>query len=410
MLFRKKYSTIIENLENRKIIFFVWPRQVWKTTILKKVYNSLKTDKKLFLNLEILDYHKYFESFEEIKNLLIKNGFSSKIETDSLNSLGANTWENKFYLFLDEFHKVKNISWILKSLYDEFENLKIIVTWSNNIEINKNITESFAGRKRLINCYSLDFEEFIIWKENLEPLKIKLFIENPLNKGKINLYLEEFLIYWWYPEVVKTKSREEKKQVFADIFSFWFNKDILPEIKKDYKFNDFLKQVAFYNWELLNLNEISKNIWVSQPTVQNYIDLLEQSLILYPVRPFFTNKLKEIIKMPKYYFSDIGFRNFLINRFEFMNTEFWMLFENFIFSEMLKKWLHYNDIKFYRTKNGSTEVDFVLDLDKKAYEIKYKEKLKASDVKWLNKFSQSYPEFTTTVINKNNFYDSLINN
>jgi len=45
---------------------------------------------------------------------------------------------------LDEFHKVQNISWILKSLYDEFENLKIIVTGSNNIEINKNITESFA--------------------------------------------------------------------------------------------------------------------------------------------------------------------------------------------------------------------------------------------------------------------------
>jgi predicted AAA+ superfamily ATPase len=84
----------------------------------------------LFLNLEILDYHKYFESFSNIKNLLIKNGFNENKE--------------KFYLFLDEFHKVKNISWVLKSLYDEFENLKIIVTGSNNIEINKNITESFA--------------------------------------------------------------------------------------------------------------------------------------------------------------------------------------------------------------------------------------------------------------------------
>jgi len=88
----------------------------------------------------------------------------------------------RFYLFLDEFHKVKNISWILKSLYDEFDNLKIIVTGSNNIEINKNITESFAGRKRVINCYSLDFEEFIIWKEEINPKKVVNIIENPLNK------------------------------------------------------------------------------------------------------------------------------------------------------------------------------------------------------------------------------------
>lgn len=396
MKFRKKYKIIKKNLENRKIIFFIWPRQVGKTTILKEVFNNLDTEKKIFLNLEILDYHKYFKDFSSIKNLLIQNWFNEQKE--------------KFYLFLDEFHKIKNISWILKALYDEFENLKIIVTGSNNIEINKNIKESFAGRKRVINCYSLDFEEFIIWKEKIDSEKIEKFIKNPLNKWIINLYLEEFIIYWWYPEIVKTENKEDKKQIFQDIFSFWFNKDILPEIKKDYKFNDFLKQVAFYDWELLNLNQIAKNIWVSQPTIANYLFLLEQSLILYPVRPFFSNKLKEVIKMPKYYFSDIWFRNFLINRFDFINTEFWILFENFIFSELLKKWIYYNDIKFYRTKNGSTEVDFILDLEKKAFEIKYKEKLKDSDLKWLNKFNSIYPNFETKVINKNNFYEEIIKN
>jgi hypothetical protein len=41
----------------------------------------------------------------------------------------------------------------------------------------------------------LDFEEFIIWKENIDPNKLQNFIENPLNQGKINLYLEEFIIY-----------------------------------------------------------------------------------------------------------------------------------------------------------------------------------------------------------------------
>jgi len=47
--------------------------------------------------------------------------------------------------------------------------------------------------------------------------------------------------------VVKTENKTEKKQVFEDIFSFWFNKDILPEIKKDYKFNQFLKNLALRN-------------------------------------------------------------------------------------------------------------------------------------------------------------------
>jgi hypothetical protein len=46
-----------------------------------------------------------------------------------------------------------------------------------------------------------------------------------------------------------------------------------------------------------------------------------KSLLVYPLKPFFTNKLKEIVKMPKFYFIDNGFRNFLINRFEFLDDE-----------------------------------------------------------------------------------------
>jgi uncharacterized protein len=46
-----------------------------------------------------------------------------------------------------------------------------------------------------------------------------------------------------------------------------------------------------------------------------------KSLLVYPVKPFFTNKLKEIVKMPKIYFIDNGFKNFLINRFDFFDDE-----------------------------------------------------------------------------------------
>jgi len=41
----------------------------------------------------------------------------------------------------------------------------------------------------------LDFEEFVIWKEKISEDFVKKFIENPLNKAKINIYLEEFISY-----------------------------------------------------------------------------------------------------------------------------------------------------------------------------------------------------------------------
>ncbi len=393
MRYRKNISVLSNTLKERKIIFLLWPRQVWKTTLLKNIFDNVDTLKKLFLNLEIIDYHEYFRDYSSINNLLLKNWFNKN---------------EKFYLFLDEFHKVKNIDWIIKSLFDEYENIRIILSWSNNIEINKNIKESFAWRKRVINMFPLDFEEYIVWKENINIEEVKIFIQNPLNNGKINFYLEEFMIWWGYPEVVLQEKIEDKKQVLQDIFSFWFNKDILIEIKETYKFNNFIKQLSIRNWGLLNLNEISTQVWVSQPTWEHYFDLMFKSLLLYPVRPFFTNKLKEIVKMPKFYFIDNWFRNFLMWRYEFIQDEKWLLFENFIFSELLKKWVGHENIKYWRTKNWVQEVDFILEYSKTAFETKFKDNISKKEFSWLNAFIKDYEWFDTKVISKNNFYDLKI--
>lgn len=112
--------------------------------------------------------------------------------------------------------------------------------------------------------------------------------------------------------------------------------------------------------------------------------------------------------MPKIYFSDIWFRNFLINRFDFIDKEYWVLFENFIYSELLKSWKYFGDIKYWRTKNGSREVDFILELENKVYELKYKNRIKDSDLKWIKSFLSLYPNFGAKVLNKENFYEEIL--
>lgn len=89
-----------------------------------------------------------------------------------------------------------------------------------------------------------------------------------------------------------------------------------------------------------------------------------------------------------------------MNRFEFLDEEKWLLFENFIYSEFLKSWIYYDDIKFWRLKTWTNEVDLILESTKKAYEIKYKYKIKDSDLKWLKKFEKLYTNFEIEIINK----------
>jgi predicted AAA+ superfamily ATPase len=50
-------------------------------------------------------------------------------------------------------------------------------------------------------------------------------------------------------------------------------------------------------------------------TVERYIDLLEKSYIVFRVPPYYTNKMKEITKMQKIYFYDIGIRNALLGQY-----------------------------------------------------------------------------------------------
>jgi uncharacterized protein len=148
MKYRKIYDSADAILTSKHISFIIGPRQVGKTTFLRKMYDSLPRENKVWLNLENFEYHSFFRDFSSMTSFL-------RSQYDG---------EGILYLFLDEFQKVKHIDTILKLVYDELSWVKIIASGSNSIEINKNIGESFAGRKRVHTMYPLDFDEFLIWR------------------------------------------------------------------------------------------------------------------------------------------------------------------------------------------------------------------------------------------------------
>ena len=75
---------------------------------------------------------------------------------------------------------------------------------------------------------------------------------------------------------------------------------------------------------------------------------------------------------------------------------------------MIKNWINNFDIKYWRTSNWSNEIDFVLEIYNKAFEVKYKEKNKISDEKWLSKFLKNYKNFSWKILNKKNFSKNIL--
>jgi uncharacterized protein len=389
MLKRKIYEKIRKNIKDRKISLVLGSRQVGKTTLLKSLFSELsKINKCLFLDLDIISNYEKISTFENLINTIKLNGYNEE-------------QKGFFYLFLDEFQKYPNIVKIMKNVYDNTNNIKIYGSGSSSLTIKNQIQESLAGRKRTYELFPLDFEEFLLFKQN------EKLINNFKNIKKLkgeNLYaslkeydnlLKEFLIFGGYPEVVLKNSKEEKIEVLSSIFDLYVKKDLVEylNIEKILHMKKLIEFLAVNNGQKIRYEEISKLTSLNLNEIMKYIEILKETYLIVLLRPFYTNKNKEIVKIPKIYFIDNGVRNFFINNFNNLSLrdDPGFLFESFILSEFLKNGV--KNIKFWQDKNGN-EVDMILEIESVLIpiEIKFKQNLKLEDFRGLKSFLKDYPK------------------
>jgi predicted AAA+ superfamily ATPase len=168
---------------------------------------------------------------------------------------------------------------------------------------------------------------------------------------------------------------------------------------------NLLKLLAYQIGSLVNYAELATRLGMEAKTIKRYINLFEQSFIVFKILPYSTKKRDEIGKMPKIYFYDLGLRNAIIENFQPINSrpDGGSMFENFVIAEVIKT-NYYEDLgyklNYWRTKQGS-EIDLVLfktNGELKGVEIKTT--ARASNKAFLNR----YPQAKMMTITKQNFY------
>ena len=236
-LFKRKLEEKIKKLlKRREIIGIRGARQTGKTTLLKMIERSIRGNK-AFINLDLIEYRRALE-----ENTI---DFVKRLKKP----------KEKLFLFLDEVQKVKDGGEKLKIIFDEFPDVKMFISGSSSLELKANVLPPLVGRLFLFELLTFDFEEFLstrdeglkrLFKEKQESLRN--FLEG---KGEISQpsFTSEFLEYWkeyvvfgGYPEVVKTKDREEKILILKNIFNLYLEKDIVAffRIEETSKFQDLL--------------------------------------------------------------------------------------------------------------------------------------------------------------------------
>jgi predicted AAA+ superfamily ATPase len=375
---RKSYTSQIEHaFKFIPIVVLLGARQVGKTSIM----TSMKLDGKLFMqNGQNPDTAALFQKYSDIESLL-------KIE------FGDNL---KGYWVIDEFQFIPNISTILKVLTDTYPELKVLCSGSSSLDILQVVEESLAGRLRVIPVYSLSLQEYLQFNDDKAfkaHQKYSLTTDSAIVNKKINVLQAEYLVYGGLPRVALASHYEDKIALLDDIYQTYLLKDVRSYVKNEDSvgFNKMLRLLAAQIGNMVNINDLSLNSGLSYKKCDEYLYILEQMFIIKLVEPYTTNKKKEITKMKKIFFTDLGLRNIIYRSFNSIDirTDNGYLFENYVYLELVKKMAKGSKIFYYRTKDGA-EVDFIIDNLKEiiTVEAKYKQLQKPIYSKSLHNFNE----------------------
>jgi predicted AAA+ superfamily ATPase len=368
IIFEKMQSDLFKG----KAIILTGPRQVGKTTLLKKI--QAENEGTLYLDCDEPDIRSYLEdsTSTELKDLI----------------------GNAKIVLIDEAQRVKNIGITLKLVIDQLRDVQLIASGSSSLELSNSLNEPLTGRK---------FEYFLF------PFSIQ---ELNQQYGVIEekRLLQTRLIYGLYPDIVN--HRQDAQRLLLSLTSGYLYKDVFnyQEIRKPELLPNLLEALARQVSQEVSYNELAQWLDSDPVTIKRYIDLLEKSFVIFRLRSFSRNLRNEIKKSRKIYFFDNGIRNALINNFQSVDTrtDIGALWENFLVSERMKL-LSYHQIHanryFWRTQQQQ-EIDYIEDIDGQlyAYEFKWNPKKKA---RFSKTFTKNYPVKATSLVNRENYLSFL---
>ncbi|MCL2312006.1 MAG: ATP-binding protein [Firmicutes bacterium] len=327
-------------------ILVTGPRQVGKTTLLKKITQNIP--------YITLDDPIMLTSAREESGTFFKNTPPP--------------------VFVDEIQYAPNLFHHMKILIDKQQNEGLFyMSGSQQFKIMKNVSESLAGRLGILNLLGLSLREIY----EVDFTEIFLPTENYFKRHEKSLKKIEYKDIWkiihrgTMPKLYGNPDIDWQ-MFYGSYIKTYIERDVrdLAQVGDELKFLKFMTVVASHTGNLLNLSSISRDIGISLPTVERWLSILIASGIVYLLKPYFNNTTKRAVKTPKLYFLDTGLAAYLTK----WNTPQTLqngamagaFFETFIIAEIVKSYYNNGILElpfyFYRDKE-KIEIDLIIEND-----------------------------------------------
>ena len=328
------------------------------------------------------------------KSTLVKHVFPAYHRAnfdDRLTRLQAREEPKLFFLnnprplFIDEVQKESGILEEIKMIVDESDQRgDFILSGSQKLELMKGVSESLAGRVSIMELAGLSLREINGISFNQHFIPSSQYLQE--REKEITPYTDiwKTIHKGSYPELYDID--RDWQDFYSSYVATYLERDINELIAADsLTFTKFMTSVAARTGEMLNYANIASEVGVSEPTIKNWISVLECTGIVYILQPYSSNALARAIKTPKIYFRDTGLACYLTR---WLSPETLMnsavagnMFETFVVSEILKSYSNEGrdyrfSIFYYRGKDkrasGENEIDLVIEEDGILYPVEIK--------------------------------------
>lgn len=336
-------------------LFLFGPRQVGKTYLIK---NTLSAD--IFINL--LKYDEYLRYSKDV-SLLSKEVSALK--------------KNKSLIVIDEIQRCPELLNEVQLIMDEKPGIQFIMTGSSARKLKKAGVNLLGGRAITLGLYPFTHKEL----------------------GS-NFVLEEAMHFGTLPKIALEKNKQDKIRLLKSYIETYLQEEIRQEslTRNIPAFARFLELAAYENGNLINFQNLAREVGVHSKTVKEYFHILEDTLIGFLLYPYGKSHRTKIVAHPKFYFFDCGIipalKNELSGGLVSGTPPYGKAFEHFIMVETQRS-LDYSEAEvrssFFRTTDGA-EVDLILEFKDEiwAIEIKASTGPRPSQVRGLKSFIKDH--------------------
>ena len=352
---RSLEKIVLQVTKEYPVVLLSGPRQVGKTTMLKKLMEGTERN---YVSLDDLQERELARTDPELFLQL-----------------------HKPPILIDEVQYAPELFPYIKIIVDkEQKKGDFWLTGSQVFSLMRGVQESLAGRVALLSLPSLSQAEAYGGEEEMFTLNTESLLSR--KKGRKLADAEEIFkrIFKGSMPAIMSGDITSTGIIYNSYLSTYIERDVksLSDAIDSLKFLRFITALAARCSQMLNISELARDAELNQKQVKDWLGILETLGIIFYLYPYSNNLLKRLVRTPKVYFYDTGLVAYLT---KWSSPETLAsgamsgsILENYVVSEIRKSYLNNGKeafIYYYRDKDAK-EIDLVLEQDGELHPIEIK--------------------------------------